>query len=205
MTGSESIREGAEAVDRLAEIGLRPEDLIQALAGADAEAVRYQSESDAKNASGLVRWARTVGLLRRRLGRLGWISEDPQNLPLIVSPSGSTSIITTTGDGATGYRYETPKTRYSKGSATKATVDTDTDIQLSIMNLVHDELAEEMSNVVLAEDRNREVWCLLYHYNAFTGELRAELSRPASMEAGKQISEWRERIMLGAIPLDDTT
>ncbi len=204
MAGSESIHEGSEAVDRLAEIGLCREDLTQALAGADAEAIRYQSESDAKNASGLVRWARTVGLLRRRLHELGWTPEDPQNLPLIVSPSGDISIITTTGDGATGYQYDTPKTQYSKGSATKATVDADRDIQLSIMNLLHDELAKEMSHVVLAEDGNREVWCLLYHYNAFTGELRAELSRPASMEAGKQISEWRERIMLGAIDLDDT-
>jgi hypothetical protein len=205
MADEEKIHEGVEADERLAEIGVRREYLVQALAGADVEATRYQSEDDAKNASGLVRWARTVGLLRRKLHELSWTAADPQNLPLIINPSGSISIITTTGDGATGYRYKTPKTQYSKGSATKATVDTDTDIQLSIMNLLHDELAEEISQVVVAEEGQREVWCLLYHYNAFTGELRAELSRPASMESGSQISEWRERIMLGAIPLGDTT
>ncbi len=198
------IYEGAEADDRLEEMGLHRADLIQALAGADAEAARYQSDDDAKNASGLVRWARTVGLLRGRLRALGWTTADPQNLPLIVHPTGRISILTTTGDGATGYRYQTPKTQYSKGSATKATVETDTDVQLSIMNLEHDEIAEEVSHVVVAEEEQREVWCLLYNYNTFTGELRAELSRPASIEPGAQISNWRERIMIGKISLDGT-
>lgn len=196
MVDGPAIYEGVDAVDRLARMGLGREDLVQALAGADAEAGRYQSEDDAKNASGLVRWARTVALLRQKLREQGWTADDPQNLPLIVDPLGHITIITTTGDGATGYRYETPKTQYSKGSATKAAVDTDTHTQLSIMNLLHDELAEEMSQVVVAEGKHREVWCLLYHYSAFTGELRAELSRPASMEPGQQIGDWRERIML---------
>ncbi len=202
MVGKPEIHEGSEGDDRLRRIGLRREDLVYALTGGDAEAGRYQSEDDAKSAAGMVRWARTVALLRRRLRERGWAAEDPQNLPLVVNPSRTITIITTTGDGATGYSYgPLPKTQYSKGSATKATVDTDTNIQLSIMNLPYDEL-EEMSRIVATEDEQREVWCLLYHHNASTGELRAELSRPASMEPGRQIGEWRERIMLEGITAD---
>src|SRR5262245_24587381 len=131
------IHEGDDGDARLDRMGLRREDFVRALAGADIEAARYQSEDDARNASGLVRWARTVGLLRQTLRARGWMVGDPANLPLIMSPSGQVTIITTTGDGATGYSYATPKTQYSKGSATKGTVDSDTDTQLSIMNLRH--------------------------------------------------------------------
>lgn len=202
-----TIYEGEPAWRRLAQLGLDRQDLVAALVGAHQEAGRYQSVDDAKNASGLVRWARTVGLLRHRLSGKGWRREDPQNLPIAVDPPGKVTIITTTGDSATGYRYgDQPKTQYPKGRATAVTVSQDSEAaeQLSFMDMLDDELAEEMSRVVAAESERREVWFLLYHFNKSSGALRAELSRPASMEPGQQVGEWRERIMLGGIDLDMT-
>jgi hypothetical protein len=201
------IYEGPEAVARLTEMGLAAEDFVPALADADADARRYQSDNDAKNASGMVRWARTVGLVRQKLSGKNWTREDPQNLPLIAAPSNDLVIIVTTGDEAIGDRLRNPKTQYPKGPATDSVVaadpgDGDTgDGQLSFMDLLNDELGQEMSQVITEESVHRQVWFLLYHFDKQHTKLRAELSRPASMKPNARIVDWLERIMLGEVAL----
>jgi hypothetical protein len=202
------VYQGEEADRRLAELGLEREDFIPVLEDAHNEAVRYRSVDDAKNAEGLVRWIRTVGLIRRRLSRKGWTHEDPQNLPITVVPSQEHIVITTTGDQETGNPLKTPTTQYPKGKATRNAIGDDPgedeSPQLSLMDLMEDELGEEMSEVVVDQSQHRAVWMLMYHFDKARKQVRAELSRPASMNAGEKIVRWQERIMLDSITVDET-
>lgn len=101
-----TIYEGAQAVQRLSGFGLTPADLTQALDGAQTEADDYRSPHDAKNAPGMVCWARTVALLRRRLSGMAWECDDPYNLPVVVHPSNTVALAVMSGDAGRLRAYD---------------------------------------------------------------------------------------------------
>ncbi|MFB4296278.1 hypothetical protein [Actinomadura sp. NTSP31] len=194
------IHKGQDAHRRLDELGLGASDINEALREADEQASLYRSEVDARNASGLVRWARTVGVLRGALSKKGWGREDPQNLPLAVNPATGVAIIVTTADGATGFDRYSPKTLYPRGKATVQAAGQDPE-QLSIMDMPEVELAKEMARAIQEENQQWTVWFLLYHYDNHEGVIRTELSRPDPIDltAGRRVEQWLERILLEKI------
>jgi len=50
---------------------------------------------------------------------------------------------------------------------------------------------------------SRITWILLFHRDTETSEIRCELSLPARMNNEGQVDEWKERIILTAIPFGD--
>ncbi len=55
--------------------------------------------------------------------------------------------------------------------------------------------------VVEVEDAKRVTWLLLHCYDREAGEIRLELSCPSEMSE-KQITEWRERIIVDPVPFN---
>ena len=75
-------------------------------------------------------------------------------------------------------------------------------------NFVHKNNQLELFNrgsIKLAKDNQKEtqVWALLYHYDKTLNEVRFELSLPTGFDK-KKITEWGERLILGSIPNNPT-
>ncbi len=90
-----------------------------------------------------------------------------------------------------------PRTRTPKGRATSRAVKRNAQLQLG-----HGTAVFAGAGVVEAEDQNRETWILLHYFDVDAEEIRLELSSPLTME-GKQITVWRERVILP--PFDFST
>ncbi|GIH17677.1 hypothetical protein [Rugosimonospora africana] len=208
--------DGDRAAERLTELGLSVEVLEFALRGADAEARSY-TPLDPPNMQGMARYSRTVRLLRERLIPFGWSFDNPRNLARTVSPDRRVAVITTLGDGATGFPHALPSTRYEKGLATIEAVGRNF-LQLSLpidLSDLEDRRppggdgvdSDDLDSGGLptgdalfdAEDDGTATWILLY--NVTDTEIRAELSLPDSMVEG-YIDTWVERVVLPPIPLE---
>jgi hypothetical protein len=186
------VAEGAKAADRLAELGLKPSILDDALRGAEAEARTY-TELDPPNMAGMARWARTIRLLREHLVPLGWGYDNPRNLSRTLSPDRRVAIIATLGDEGTGRPGAMPSTRYEKGVATIDAVNRNF-VQLGLPLDLDDE-----EGPIVEPDGGVATWVLLYHRTEH--EIRAELSLPDSIVDGR-IDTWLERIILAPVPLE---
>ena len=144
-------------------------------------------------------WGETVRALREYLLPLGWSRSDANNYSLVIDQSERIAIAVATGDDGTGLINAVPSTKSPKGPNTIAAV-----------NVNQLELALEFSPAVSrtpansAEAEGRAVTWLLLICRGYN-EVRCELSLPSSMKGDGYIDGWRERILLGSIPLDSDT
>lgn len=179
-----------DALDRLAQLGLTVEIVERAILRAEAEASTCTA-FDPPNMAGFMRYGRTVRFLREDLVPLGWDYDNPRNFCRTINPSREFAIVSTSGDDATGNPKLTPTTKYPKGYATAQAVDT------------NGQLAFDFGEISIEDTSTGEeqlaTWFLLYH--ATDDEIRAEISLPNAMIGGN-ISDWQERIILPAFPLD---
>lgn len=143
---------------------------------------------------GIWTWGETVRALREYLLPLGWTRSDEGNYSLVINPSGETAIVVATGDEGTGRAEASPSTKAPKGPNTINA------IAANQLNL----FAESPPFPAAAKPsdaRDEKVtWFLLFH--RATSEVRCELSLPSSIRTDGKIDAWRERILLGSIPLD---
>jgi hypothetical protein len=140
---------------------------------------------------GIFQWARTVRALREGLAPLGWPRSDEGNFCTVVEPAEQFAIAVASGCENTGrVTHETPTTRRRKGPNT---VD-------AVHNNAQLFLFPEFAPAVKME-ATRATWVLLFYRDE--KEIRAELSLPDSIGDDGHINGWRERIILGAQPLDD--
>jgi hypothetical protein len=138
---------------------------------------------------GIFQWARTVRALREGLAPLGWSRSDG-NFCTTVEPGGAFAIAAASGSEHTGrVGRETPTTKRRKGPSTAEAVHTNAQLYLF----------PELAPAAAAEP-DRATWVLLFHSDG--KEIRAELSLPDSIGDDGHIDGWRERIILGAQPLD---
>ncbi|ACZ40253.1 conserved hypothetical protein [Sphaerobacter thermophilus DSM 20745] len=183
----------AQAESKLEPLGLTVSVLTEsALEG--LHAALSCTDNHPRNAHGFYQWAETVRALRDRLLPLGWTRRDEQGFPLVVSPSGETSLAVAKGDEGTGLQHRVPQTTSKKGPKTRKLVQ---------RNVVQLQLFAEESVDHFDEGSLKHLgWLLLVHRDFHCQELRLELSLPEGLNADGRVSEWRERIILPAVSFD---
>ena len=147
-------------------------------------------------ARGIWAWGETVCALREYLLPKGWKRSEENNYSLVISPDDRIAIAVCTGDENTGVPNATPSNKAHKGSSTKNAI---------IYNQLELGLPPETSFPSLLTRANyfqnqQVTWILLVH--RADDEVRCELSLPSSFGTG-QIDDWKERILLKPIPLND--
>jgi hypothetical protein len=182
-----------ERPSRLAELGLREEQLL--------EAVR-RGQSARANCTlnhpllyhGISAWAETINALRQVLLPDGWKRSENGNLPLTVNKTGNLAITVSTGDEATGRLDGNLSTKSSKGprTADAVTVNAAQTTLFGDIRLRPEDLKDKGGMMT---------WILLFHRDNETHEVRSELSRPTNMNAEGYVDEWAERIILCSTPI----
>jgi len=102
------------------------------------------------------------------------------------------AIAVATGDDGTGRADANPSTNARKGPITQDAVAAN-QLRFSFMD-------KPVRPRGAPAGGGRETWILLIHRAA--DEVRCELSLPISIGEDMHIDAWRERILLGSIPLD---
>jgi hypothetical protein len=176
----------------LARLGLRRAPLLRAVqAGYLARISR--TENDAPIAWGFYQWNETLRTLREELVVQGWLRDDNQGYSTVENPERTIAIAVSSGDAGTGQRWETPRTKRSKGPRTAEAV---------IDNAAQLDLFPETLAVPTPAPGDHVTWILLFYCDG--NQLRAELSLPVSMDANGHIELWRERIILPSQPVDSS-
>lgn len=153
------------------------------------------SRASAPTAAGIQQWLSTVENLRMLLASVQWHIHELQNCPFISSPDRVISIVVMTGNSETGKNgFEDPTNQAEKGAVAEDFVQKNH--QLELFNRGSFSLAK-------GNQKEAQVWALLYHYDKGRNEVRYELSLPTGF-SNKKITDWGERILLGSIPNNPT-
>ena len=184
----------AEAVDRLADLGLSVEIVERVVRRADAEASTC-TPLDPPILEGLTRWGRTNRFLREELIPLGWTYDNPRNLPRTIHTSGEFAIVATTGDDLTGLLDLLPTTKYPKGYATVQAVETNEQLTLDF-----EDFDAGAADGQASDSGDLLTWLMLFHVD--DEGFRMELSLPDAIVDGR-ITSWAERIILPVFPRDE--
>lgn len=153
------------------------------------------TRASAPTAAGVQQWLNTVEVLRTLLAGEQWHIHEQQNCPFISSPDHAVSIVVMTGNCETGKRgLEDPTNQAEKGAVAENFVQMNQ--QLELFNRESFKLAKE-------NQKETQVWALLYHYDKMLNEVRFELSLPTGFD-NKKITKWGLRLILGNIPNNPT-
>lgn len=153
------------------------------------------TRASAPTAAGVQQWLNTVEDLRTLLASAQWHIHEQQNCPFISSPDRVISIVVMTGNSETGKNgFEDPTNQAEKGAVAEKYVQKNH--QLELFNCGSFNLAKD-------NQKETQVWALLYHYDKGLNEVRYELSLPTGF-GNKKITEWGERIILESIPNNST-
>lgn len=149
------------------------------------------TRASAPTAAGVQQWLKTVEDLRTLLATVKWHIHEQRNCPFISSPDRAISIVAMTGNCETGKNgFEDPTNQAEKGAVAENFIQKNN--QLELFNRESIKLAKE-------NQKETQVWALLYHYDKTLNEVRFELSLPTGFDK-KKITEWGERLILGSIP-----
>lgn len=176
--------EPVEVAGRMDELGIEEAVLRNAVLSGFQHASTC-SEHDPPNLRGILFWARAVRSLRDQQVAKRWTAADRHNYSTVDHPDTPLSIAVAAGDANSGRVDADPTTRTEKGPATRQAVN-----------------RNQMSFEDEDEDfpKTRQTWLLLHYVDEDADELRLELSLPADFADG-YITEWRERVILGSVPL----
>lgn len=188
------IRNAPGAVEqRLRELGLTPEILIEAARSGELERASC-TPLDPPSAAGFEAWRCTVRRLRELLKPSGWRAINDRNLPLVVHPMTGVAIAVTSGDQHTGTRL-TPTTLHAKGATAFSYVSMNRRQALLF--------PAEQRFVPTPHKDERVTWLLLV--SSQPPLVSVELSLPASIDEDGYIDTWRERLILKPFQLDQPT
>ena len=176
----------------LARLGLTLADLSHAVAAGYVARIS-RTANDARNAAGLYQWNDTVRATREKLTLRGWHRDDTNNFPTVINVTRTIAISVATGNANTGIAHRNPSTNRQKGLCTIQRVATNG--QLELFPNPEPNLAD-----VPDDEVGFASWTLLFHTDI--NEVRSELSLAVGMDDQGRIEEWRERIILPAIPFD---
>lgn len=191
---NEAIRfEGRDAGQRLAQLGLEEERLLDAVRQGYVAFISC-TQNHPPLIRGIWAWGETVRALRDYVLPLGWTRSDENNYSVVVEPSGRIAIAVATGDDGTGRTECTPSTKASKGPSTADAVITNRQ-----MSLFTEPESDPSPASVSEQVDERVTWILLVCRSQ--DEVRCELSLPLSMGVDGKIDGWSERILLGPLPL----
>lgn len=178
-----------EVNNRLNELGLSCALLHEALKMGHL-ARSTCTANDAPFFPALIQWDRTQRGLREQLIPLGWVKSDDNNYCTVVSPDKTLAIATASGCENTANPSLTPTTKSPKGPST---------VDAVLANSNQSVFPFIPAPVVVAND-GVITWILLYHYAG--GEIRAELSLPASTGRDGRPNTWKERIILPSMSIE---
>lgn len=190
-----TVKKGVVEVKKsLALLGLSEEILREAISKGEI-ARDTCTDNDPPCAPGFDAWARTVRALRESLIPKGWKRNDDAMLSTVESPDGLTAIAVVTGDDGVGQEKANPRTKYPRGAATGAAVS---------RNQAY--LFPEMNNVPEDDGMTKKqiMWMLLRHRKKGAESVSVELSLPASMTKGGEVTAWLTRIILDPITVEAT-
>lgn len=187
--------EGENAAERLAQLGLDQEELIEVVKQGHMAFISC-TENHPRFVPPVWAWGETVRALREYLLPLGWSRTDNKNYSLVIDPSKRIAIAVATGDDGTGLEDGAPFTKTAKGTNTILAI-----VQNRQLNLFYaPDLAAPQDVAVLADNEKRLTWILLVYRG--TDEVRCELSLPVSIGTDGRIDGWRERIIIASIPTE---
>lgn len=189
---------GGDRLRRLEELDVTEAEL-QESAFIGCTAAAGCTSNDPRSLPGTIAWGKTIAHLRDVKKVDGWLANRDWNFETVVHPSRSHAIAVAAGTPATGRREgAVPRTRTPKGEVTSRRVDRNAQLSLGDGTNVFvgpgigpaiDEVIGEVG----------ETWMYLHYFDKRAEEIRLELSLPLEMR-GKQITAWRERIIIGAVP-----
>jgi hypothetical protein len=144
--------------------------------------------------AGFTAWAQMVRASREYLLPKGWSRSNENNYCLVIDPAGDVAIAIATGDEGTGQPHANPTTKSSKGPRTVDAV-TANQVQLELpLN------CPPIPKRLVEQTEKRMTWVLLVHRGV--DGVRSELSLPFAINEEGFIDAWRERIVLGVVPID---
>jgi hypothetical protein len=184
-----------QVLNRLSLLGLEEEPLRIAVARG-GRAVDVCTANHPRMFPPIAGWAETVCALREYGAILGWSNCDDSNYSICISPDSECAIAVATGNEATGIVSAMPATRAAKGRITLEAVL----VNQANLDLFPDEKKGAEDQAQRRHENKRANWILLVHRAG--NEIRAELSQPVSIGEDGRVNNWRERIILGSIPLD---
>lgn len=181
---------GVDAIDRLHELGLQPDDIYEPLKAASAEA-RMCTDLDAPGMPGYAFWSRVNRFFRERKVKDKWTHSNAQSILRCVHPGGKFAITATSASGKVGdasaRATSVVRTKNPKGPATARLVEFN---QLSLFPRIdHAGDEPEINDIV--------TWFLLYKFDR--NQLSFELSLPSKMN-GQFVDTWEERIFFSENP-----
>lgn len=183
-----------EVAARLEQLSLERTPLREAVNQAHLQRVRL-TPNHPSIFHGLEMWGWMVKAVRDQLRPLEWVAHEKSNYPLTVHSKLNLAIAVASGDGFVGNPLGMPSSRSRKGKNTVDAVEQNGQFDMfSELLPVPEELPESGPH---------ETWVLLHHTDTVKKEIRIELSRPSGIDKGGKINFWSERIMLGAISIDD--
>lgn len=182
----------AEVVDRLAQLGIRPDQLRDAVA--IGESFRSAcTPNDPAITGGFLAWAKTTRALRELLAQDGWRRRSTNGLETVVHAGGLLEIAVATGGGQTGHVGGTPRTKYARGPATVAAVERN---QMSLFE-TSDPIVPGMAP---ARTTPMPTWLLLVAPGVH--HVHCELALPNDIDNDGNITSWVERIILDPVARD---
>jgi hypothetical protein len=190
----------------LAQLGLTSVPLLEAVQSG-LLARNTCTGNDAPFFPGLMQWNKTLRALREALTPLTWRRSNKGNYCTAVEPGKRFQIAVAAGDALTGTEADgNPSTKRRRGPNTEKAVAVNTR-QLSLFSQFVREQSVEENEIGEEEAEPTDTastivtWILLYYTEG--DELRAELSLPDSFGEDGKIDGWKERIILGSMPLDE--
>lgn len=180
-----SITTGYESANRLDELGLSPDILMDAVHQAYTRHAAYVTEDEPRFSMGITMYCKVTGFLRKSLKATGWKAETAQNFERTTNSDGSIAIMVAGGDRNTGIKDREPCTVSSKGQVVKQTIDAG---QLPLFDL--------RGIPSIAPRSGPEMWVLLYYVDRKANEIRVELSQPETFQSKAPMEHWRKRIIL---------
>jgi hypothetical protein len=194
--------EPEQVEDRLHDLGLNAGSLVAAVTQG---LYAYMSSSPLHPVShaGYSAWAETVATLREVLGELGWRLLYDAGLDLVANRDDSMRIVVRSGNPSTGRPDEVPQPKSDNGPKTIAFVEANLkqaklfDLKSTIAKPVR-----LLGSVNPATTNPSNTWILLIYRDMKLKEVRAELSRPVSIDTENNVELWVERIILAPIRID---
>lgn len=159
------------------------------------QAGRWATKSHPVFYEGTTIYCVTNGELREALSYHAWKIENPDNVPLIVSPDGSVRITAMEGDHNTG-QLQAPSTRRPRRAAGIRIVRWNA--QLWLLEDVADPDGDDRQS----ED-DGATWFLLFYRPKGNDTVYSELSHPLKVSDGGAVKEYSERLILPTIDLLD--
>ena len=184
----------ADVLNRLSELGLE-EGALQDVVRRGYLAYIACTDNHPPLIPSILAWGETVCALREYVLPLGWRRSDENNYSIVIDSADRIAIVVATGDEGTGRVDALPSNKGRKGPSTIGAINSN-QLQLGFMEQGSQPLPAQSFSLSV----DRITWVLLIH--RAVDEVRCELSLPSSMALDGHIDGWRERILLGSIPLD---